>query len=152
MYISSCAGVISSFVEVDSLIEDLRLDVVIRCLSSGTDREGHDAGGGAISNRGGLTPEGPPGVPPLDAAVQADRVVALRGYAHLAVTWLRPNLARLPLRLRRRSRDLVPEGKVVFATTAQDDRQAQAHDQRGEDKRCSTGRISLLAQIGHRER
>jgi hypothetical protein len=36
MYISSCAGVISSFVEVDSLIEDLRLDVVIRCLRSGT--------------------------------------------------------------------------------------------------------------------
>jgi hypothetical protein len=60
MYISSCAGVISSFVEVASLIEDLRLDVVIRCLSSGTDREGHDAGGGAISNRGGLTPEGLP--------------------------------------------------------------------------------------------
>jgi hypothetical protein len=77
MYISSCAGVISSFVEVDSLIEDLRLDVVIRCLSSGTDREGHDAVGGAISNRGVLTPE--------DHAEQTETHCQRRLITHLAV-------------------------------------------------------------------
>jgi Reverse transcriptase (RNA-dependent DNA polymerase) len=43
------------------------------------------------------------------------------------------------------------KAEVAFATTAQDHRQAEAHDQR-EGKRSSTGRISLLKQIGHRGR